>query len=502
MNGGTGSKSISGKFEASVQAPNDIKKPGYNIARWNPWEPELPDTFLVEDDGKTYKVMWAPGLVEYTIRHLWQNIDDNDYTVHEEVKNLYGETEQKTKAEPKLYEGFTIVTPIQQETIKGDGSTVVEIKYNRNIISLTLNFDDGKIEPPLLNNKISGRFGANVPKPNNPTRDCYGFEEWNPKIPDTFPAKDMSYTAGWKIGEAISVELWDGKTLDAIKIPAATMSGKPHDEALYGPLPEDKDEPWKNKGVCGFDEGNKKSFSKFVISKTEVPYWLWYDVRVWAEEQGYEFTNKGREGRDGEVGAKPTANKNQPVTDISWRECIVWCNAFTEKMKGNRNNGVYLTKLYGTSGYPIRSTERTYQGQNECDIAKFEKSRKGFRLPTEVEWEYSARVAKDGTLCPLNYLSGASANYTDDEACKKVAWYNANTDKKIHPVGEKAPNDLGLYDMSGNVSEWCWDQLFGKRVVRGGSHIDEADRCTVGYRTSYQAYSYGIDSGFRLAWSE
>ncbi len=128
-----------------------------------------------------------------------------------------------------------------------------------------------------------------------------------------------------------------------------------------------------------------------------------------------------------------------------------------------------------------------------------------FRLPTEAEWEYAA---KGGNKSRGFKFSGANM-------IEAIGWYTANSGKKTHPVGKKAPNELGIYDMSGNVWEWCSD-YFGDyteerqinptgpetgrtRVARGGGWLISSRACRVTMRCSYNPVRSYNDSGFRLA---
>ena len=127
-----------------------------------------------------------------------------------------------------------------------------------------------------------------------------------------------------------------------------------------------------------------------------------------------------------------------------------------------------------------------------------------FRLPTEAEWEYAAR----GGNKSLHYKYSGSGNIGD------VAWYSSNSGDKTHAVGTKTANELGIYDMSGNVWEWCSDWKGGYsagaqtnpqgpssgsyRVLRGGSWYDYARNCRVSNRSSYDPSISGSIRGLRL----
>ena len=117
----------------------------------------------------------------------------------------------------------------------------------------------------------------------------------------------------------------------------------------------------------------------------------------------------------------------RPVESIKWEDCIQFCNALSD-MKG-------ISRAY-----------TQHEGSWQCNFDS-----PGFRLPTEAEWEYCARANQD-------------FEYAGSNDCNEVAWYGwkamgpKNSDGHSHTVGKLKPNGFGLYDMSGNVDEWCWDQ--------------------------------------------
>jgi len=139
---------------------------------------------------------------------------------------------------------------------------------------------------------------------------------------------------------------------------------------------------------------------------------------------------------------------------------------------------------------------------------------KKFRLPTEAEWEYAAR---GGSASSVSTGSTSATMYSGSNNLDEVAWYNGNSGSRTHPVGQKKPNSLGLYDMSGNVWEWCsdmYDDTYYKtspannpkgptsgsyRVVRGGSWVSDATSCRSANRFNDAPDDRYINFGFRLS---
>ena len=116
-----------------------------------------------------------------------------------------------------------------------------------------------------------------------------------------------------------------------------------------------------------------------------------------------------------------------------------------------------------------------------------------YRLPTEEEWEYACRAGSTGDW-------GKCKN-AEEGPLEVMGWYRDNSGAATHPVAQKEPNAWGLYDMHGNVWEWCADLYLPgstSRVNRGGSWYSRADNCAAGFRIHYAPGNRNQDLGFRL----
>ena len=201
----------------------------------------------------------------------------------------------------------------------------------------------------------------------------------------------------------------------------------------------------------------------------------------------------------------------RPVEKVSWWDAIYYCN----KMSKKYNLEPVYNITYDDFDREVLKINQIGESPVELDKADFKKT-EGFRLPTEVEWEWFARggevAIQDGTF---------DKEYAGSDNIEKVAWYDRNSGNQTHEVGTKLQNQLGLFDCCGNVWEWCYDTYINgnlsniqgnlpngleyiydknetKRRFKGGSFHDQFNRCVVIYRGEFWSSDKREFLGFRI----
>jgi len=206
-----------------------------------------------------------------------------------------------------------------------------------------------------------------------------------------------------------------------------------------------------------------------------------------------------------------STGQQDPVQCVNWYHALVFCNKLS-MLEG-------LTPVYNVndSTDPERWGKVPNERNISWDAAKADRSANGYRLPTEMEWMWAAMGADSDGLGKVNMtgynkaFAGSSGSNTIDD----YAWTRENSSNNTYPVGTKKPNELGLFDMSGNVWEWCWDWHTNeypkgamtnysgaatgeRRVLRGGSWYRDASCASIAYRVSDSPYYQDDFVGFRV----
>ena len=181
-------KTISGRYGANVNTPENPSKTGY---LFDGWDNEVPSTFGLSVGS--FAAEWsADPNTEYKVIHWVQNTDDDEYTKTSEI--FHGTTNTQTMAVAYNDPGL-IVKNFNQDTIAADGSTQINIYYDRKEITYTFNSERGKFSDDSKVKTVSGRYGASFVAPDSPTHPSYFSNGWDNTVPETFGVEDITFTA-------------------------------------------------------------------------------------------------------------------------------------------------------------------------------------------------------------------------------------------------------------------------------------------------------------------
>lgn len=466
-------------WEKAVKLNEPIKK-DYNFYGWytNPDFSGKPVTEIPARSygDKVFYAKWKPVNVTYTVNYYkyyyfssgsryyekvgyasFEGMRDDFYDVSTIMPKTYYDKNGEERDFDYCFRGYTVQ---KQEPVKITSSTYA-VYYEPNTVTVTFDLDGGNIDGKQVLT-YSGEVNRTIPLSESSLsklkKEGYSFlgfeDEEGTLYTGYYPSVDKTYKAKYSsVGEFKRYDYFQDS-----------------DIRLYG----DPTKSYKNdrgaitvtqspgNGCFSYaSSANKITLPRFYIAKTELTEENWSKVYAWATddargEKKYTFSNSYYKW----------SSSKKPVTSVTYNDAVLWCNAASE-MDGFEP---YYIIDYSAEDHIIRNT-----------------SSNGYRLPSEREWEFAARSGYSVFVLNKNYRCWEGA-YPGGPI---VEFFSSTpTDKLIHVVGSFKPNPDGLYDMCGNVGEFC-----DYNIIRSGYYTDSCDKTL-----SEQLEDLKKSNSFRFPW--